>query len=105
MIPQSETVQRLIAMWRTAPAADYADDYTEGYMHGRNKCADELEAQSPQRGWQEAARELADAAFDYHVHSELNPVVAGVEKTVRLLKARQAMLDLLPAPPVDPETT
>jgi FMN phosphatase YigB (HAD superfamily) len=38
-----------------------------------------------------AAEELADAAFDYHVHSELAPVVEGVKKTVRLLEARNTV--------------
>lgn len=43
----------------------------------------------------EAAEELCEAAFDYHVHSELHPNVVGVEKTVRLLNARHAMQRLL----------
>jgi hypothetical protein len=44
-----------------------------------------------------AARELAAAAFDYHVHSELHRSIKGVDKTVRLLQARLDVLALLPA--------
>lgn len=51
-----------------------------------------------------AAQELADAAFDYHIHSELLDQRATADPTVRLLLARGAVLTLLgdPAWTADP---
>jgi hypothetical protein len=55
-------------------------------------------------GWQELALELCDAAFDYHIHSELWSGIS-TDKTIRLLNARHAMQAVLPAPPSSGATT